>query len=190
LPLTLERLRRHLPTALTLLRLALTPAVALAVLAERDRAALVFFLAAGVSDGVDGALARRWGAVTRLGALLDPVTDKILLVAVYLALAVRGVAPWWLVALVVARDLLILFVAGVLLAAKRAAEFRPSVWGKAATTIHVATVTTLLVLQATGWGWVRPPAAALVLLAGAATLWSGCHYGWLAARHLRGDRGN
>lgn len=190
MPDSLRRLRRILPTALTLLRLALAPAVVLALVAERDRAALGLFLVAGVSDGIDGVLARRWGAVTRLGALLDPVADKIFLVAVYLALAARGVAPWWLVALVIARDLLILLGAGLLLAAKRAGELRPSVWGKAATTIHVVTVTTLLVLQATGWGWVRAPAAAFVFLAGAATLWSGCHYGWLAARRLRGDRGN
>lgn len=179
-----------LPTTLTLLRLALTPSVALAVLAERDRAALVLFLAAGLSDGLDGALARRWGAVTRLGALLDPVTDKILLVATYLALAARGLAPSWLVALVVARDLLILLAAGLLLAARRAGELRPSVWGKAATSLHVVTVTTLLVLKATGWGWVEAPVAALLPLAGAATVWSGCHYGWLAARRLKRGEGN
>jgi len=185
LPVTLKRLRRLLPTALTLLRLALTPAVVLAVLAEQDRAALAAFLTAGLSDAIDGALARRWGAVTRFGALLDPVTDKILLVATYLALAVRGVAPRWLVALVIVRDLLILLVAGLLLAVKRADELRPSVWGKAATSIHVVTVTTLLVMKATDWGWVGAPAAALLPLAGAATVWSGCHYGWLAARRLK-----
>lgn len=183
-------MRRILPTALTLLRLVLTPVVVLAVLGGCDRTALALFLVAGTSDGVDGLLARRWGAVSRLGAVLDPVTDKIFLMAVYVALAARGVAPWWLVALVIARDLLILLGAGLLVAAGRAGEFRPSVWGKAATTIHVVTVTTLLVLQATGWAWVRLPADALLFLAGAATLWSGCHYGWLAARRWRGEGGN
>ncbi len=175
-----------MPTALTALRLLLTPVVVLAVLGGRDRVALAVFLLAGASDGIDGLLARRWGAVSRFGAVLDPVTDKIFLVAVYLALAARGVAPGWLVALVIARDVLILLGAGLLAAARRAGEFRPSVWGKVATTIHVVTVTTLLVLQATGWAWVRLPAAALLFVAGAATLWSGCHYGWLAARRWRG----
>lgn len=188
-PVALE-FRRILPTALTLLRLALTPVVVLAVLEECNRAALGLFLAAGVSDGIDGLLARRWDTVTRVGALLDPVTDKIFLMAVYLALAARGVAPWWLVALVIARDLLILVVASLLMAAKRAREFPPSVWGKAATTLHVVTVTTLLVLEATGWGWVRPPAAVFLVLAGAATVWSGCHYGWIAARRWRAEGGN
>lgn len=183
-------LRRTLPTALTALRLLLAPAVALAVFNGRDRVALVLFLAAGASDGVDGVLARRWGAVTRLGAMLDPVADKIFLMAVYLALAARGVAPWWLVALVIARDVLILLGAGLLVAARRASEFRPSVWGKAATTIHVVTVTTLLLWQATGWGWVRLPAAAFLFVAAAATVWSGCHYAWLAARRCKSEEGN
>lgn len=183
-------MRRILPTALTLLRLALTPVVVFAVLDGYDGTALAVFLLAGASDGIDGVLARRWGVVSRFGAMLDPVTDKIFLMSVYPALAARGVAPWWLVALVIARDVLILLGAGLLVAARRAGEFRPSVWGKAATTIHVVTVTTLLVLQATGWAWVRLPAAALLLLAGAATLWSGCHYGWLAVRRWRGEGGN
>lgn len=179
-----------MPTALTVLRLLLTPVVVLAVLSGRDRVALAVFLLAGASDGIDGPLARRWGAASRFGAVLDPVTDKIFLMAVYLALASRGVAPWWLVALVIARDALILLGAGLLVAARRAGEFRPSVWGKAATTIHVVTVTTLLVLQATGWAWVRWPAAALQYLAAAATIWSGCHYGWLAARDWSRGGGN
>lgn len=181
------KLRAALPNALTALRLVATPFIVVAILGERYRTALGIFLLAGISDGLDGVLARKLGGVTRLGAHLDPIADKVFVVAVYLALAAKALAPWWLVGVVVSRDLLILAVAGALLAAGKAGDFQPSVWGKAATTIHVITIVTLLVWQSSGWTWVEPPAVALIWLAGAATAWSGGHYAWRAWRRRRID---
>ena len=167
-----------LPNALTALRLVATPFIVMAILGERYRTALGVFLLAGITDGLDGVVARKLGGVTRLGAYLDPVADKVFVAAVYLALAAKSLAPWWLVGVVLIRDLLILAVAGALLAGGKAGNFQPSVWGKAATTVHVVTIVTLLVWKSSGWIWVEPLAVALIWLAGAATAWSGGHYAW------------
>jgi cardiolipin synthase len=170
------------PNALTVLRLAATPFIVRAILDGRYRLALALFLLAGISDGLDGVLARRLGGVSRFGALLDPIADKIFVVGVYLAMAARALAPWWLVGLAFGRDLLILLAAAALLALGKKRDFRPSVWGKAATAIHVVTIVTILVWRAARWAWVEPVAAALMVVAGAATVFSGCHYAWQAWR--------
>lgn len=170
------------PNTLTLLRLAATPFIVRAILDGRYRIALALFLLAGISDGLDGVLARRLGGTSRLGAFLDPIADKIFVVGVYLAMAARALAPWWLVGLALGRDLLILVGAALLLALGRKRDFRPSAWGKAATTIHVVTIVTLLVWRAFAWAWVEPIGAALIMLAGVATVFSGCHYAWQAVQ--------
>jgi cardiolipin synthase len=179
---TLVSWRTLLPNALTLLRLVATPLIVWAILEGSYGLALGVFFLAGISDGLDGVLARRLGGVSRFGAYLDPIADKVFVVAVYLALAARALAPWWLVGLALGRDLLILVGAALLLALGKKRDFRPSIWGKAATTIHVVTIVTLLVWRAAAWAWVGPIAAGMILLAGAATVASGCHYAWQAWR--------
>ena len=96
-----------LPNAITLARLLAVPAAVWLVVQGWYEAALWVFLIAGLSDAVDGWLARRLGQVSRLGSLLDPVADKALLVSVFVALGVRDLLPAWLVILVVFRDALI-----------------------------------------------------------------------------------
>lgn len=102
-----------LPNLITLARLCAVPATIWLILHERLDLAFCLFIGAGLSDGVDGWLARVMNARSALGALMDPVADKALLVSVYLALAGIGVLPDWLAILVVFRDLLI--VGGVLI---------------------------------------------------------------------------
>ena len=102
-----------LPTALTLARLCAVPLVIWLILSEACGAAFWIFVAAGVTDALDGALARWFDARTAIGGYLDPIADKALLVSVYIALATQGWVPVWLAILVVFRDLLI--VGGVLL---------------------------------------------------------------------------
>ena len=97
----------NLPNAITLARLLAVPAAVWLVVRGWYEAALWLFLLAGLSDAVDGWLARRLGQVSRLGSLLDPVADKALLVSVFVSLGVRGLLPAWLVILVVFRDALI-----------------------------------------------------------------------------------
>ena len=98
---------RHLPNIICVLRIALVWPIA-AALAEREYLiALAVFMVAGLSDGVDGYLAKRFNWTSELGKLLDPLADKLLLVTVFVESAWLGLAPWWLTSAVVARDVLI-----------------------------------------------------------------------------------
>ena len=98
---------RYLPNVITGIRVLLVMPLVYALLTHHFVLALVLFAVAGVSDGVDGFLARRFNWYTQLGAMLDPLADKLLLVSTYLCLAWLGFFPVWFVALVVGRDLII-----------------------------------------------------------------------------------
>jgi len=98
---------RHLPNLICLLRVLLVWPIASALQAGEYRAALALFAAAAVSDGLDGYLAKRFNWTSDLGKVLDPLADKLLLITVFVAGAWLGLAPWWLTAAVVARDVLI-----------------------------------------------------------------------------------
>jgi cardiolipin synthase len=98
---------RHLPNIICILRIALVWPIA-AALADREYLlALALFIVAGLSDGIDGYLAKRFNWTSELGKLLDPLADKLLLVTVFVEAAWLGLAPWWLTSAVVARDVLI-----------------------------------------------------------------------------------
>lgn len=96
-----------IPNLITLGRVILVPVVFWLLISNEMRAAFFFFLVAGISDGVDGYLAKTYGWTTELGAYLDPLADKLLLVCIYIALGVGGELPSWLVIAVVSRDVLI-----------------------------------------------------------------------------------
>lgn len=98
---------RHLPNTLTLLRLLLTVPLALAILQRDYSLALAIGLAAGVTDALDGFLARRLNALSRLGAALDPIADKTLITLCFLCFALVGLIPWYLALIVIARDVTI-----------------------------------------------------------------------------------
>jgi cardiolipin synthase len=102
-----------LPNVITLGRLLAVPLMVWLVLSDRMTTAFWVFVAAGVSDGVDGYIAKRFDAVTKLGSYLDPLADKAMLVTIYVTLGIAGEAPSWLVILIVFRDTLI--VGGALL---------------------------------------------------------------------------
>lgn len=95
------------PNIISLARLISVPLIVWLMLEHRYAAAFWLFIAAGVSDGVDGFLAKRFGWRTRLGSFLDPLADKALLVSIYVTLGMQGSLPSWLVILVVSRDILI-----------------------------------------------------------------------------------
>jgi cardiolipin synthase len=97
----------NLPNLITLARILSVPVVIWAITANEMLFAFLLFLAAGVSDAVDGFLAKRFGMQSELGAYLDPLADKVLIVSIYVALGVAEVAPRWLVILVVSRDIMI-----------------------------------------------------------------------------------
>jgi cardiolipin synthase len=96
-----------IPNLITLGRILLVPVVVWAITAGEMRVAFILFLAAGISDAVDGFLAKRFGMSTELGAYLDPLADKAMLVSIYVALGITEAIPRWLVILVVSRDIMI-----------------------------------------------------------------------------------
>ena len=103
----------NIPNLITLGRILLVPVVVWAIASGAMWIAFVLFLAAGVSDAIDGFLAKRFNMATELGAYLDPLADKALIVSIYLTLGVSDLIPRWLVILVVSRDILI--VGGIML---------------------------------------------------------------------------
>src|SRR6267378_1645456 len=104
----------NLPNLITLARILMVPIVVWAIAVREMQVAFLLFLAAGVSDAVDGFLAKRLGMASELGAHLDPLADKTLIVSIYVALGITDAIPRWIVILVVSRDILI--VGGVMLA--------------------------------------------------------------------------
>lgn len=138
---------KQLPNMLTTLRLILAIPICLMILNEDYGSVIWIAFIAGLSDGVDGFLARKLNAVSRYGAVVDPISDKVLLVSVYVSFAVVGLLPWWVATVVVIRDLLI--VCGALLYHWQFGryEITPSIWGKASTFVQITFALMLLTDQ-------------------------------------------
>lgn len=168
----------HLPNLITIFRIALAPVLIL-VLKDGDyAAALAVFAIAGLSDGLDGWIAKRFKLITHLGAVLDPLADKILLISAYVMLAVLGHLPFWLVLAVVFRDLLI--IGGYLLytSMSGAVQMHPSRLSKFNTVMQIVLVIAILGHEAAGLSYP-------ILLDGliyavlVTTVASGAHYLWI-----------
>ena len=169
---SLSRIDVNLPNLITLARLLCVPLAIWLIVEARFGFAFWVFVAAGVSDALDGWIAKRWDQRTPLGALLDPIADKALLAAVYITLGFAGELPSWLVILVVLRDLLI--VGGYLLSHGADAP-QPLFISKVNTLVQIALVG--FVLARLGLGiddeWLT---SILVAIAGVTTVWSGLSY--------------
>lgn len=137
-----------LPNLITVLRLILVPVVIWLISEELLTAAFWLFVLAGISDGIDGFLAKRFGLASELGAYLDPLADKALLVSIYVSLSLGGWLPPWLVIMVVSRDILI--VGAVLLSwvLSHPVTVRPLVVSKANTLAQIVLAATVLGGQA------------------------------------------
>ncbi len=171
----------NLPNLFTLARLVLAPFVAADILHGRYGRAIVLLFAAGFTDVIDGFLARRLQESTPAGAYFDPIADKILLSVIYISLGFAGAMPWWMVAVVFGRDLLILAMAGYGLLFTSLRKFPPSVWGKISTFFQLAAA---LVVMGARAGIPAPVTLALSLMI-VATVFSGLHYVWTGLRMLR-----
>ncbi len=174
---------KHLPNALTWLRLASAPAVALLLIGGNDRAALGLFAFAGLSDAADGFLAKRFGFATRFGRYLDPAADKLLMLASYVTLTAMGVAPLWLTVIVIGRDLAI--VSGVVCAIllEWPVRIAPLYVGKLSTALQIGFVALALVALAAGFAW-TPVLHAMAIATAAATLVSWLAYAFLLGKAL------
>lgn len=165
-----------LPNLISLGRLLSAPATVWLILLGEWGFAFALFVAAGVSDGVDGFIAKRFGMTTLVGSYLDPLADKAMLVSVYLALGAKGELPSWLVILVVSRDVLIIGGVLLLLMLSREASFRPLWVSKFNTAAQIAlAIIALGALAFEGEAFaaaVRP----MVFLVAATTVASGASY--------------
>jgi len=165
-----------LPNVITVARLALIPFIVRAIVAQDCMAALAMIAIAGASDALDGFLARRFQWQTRTGAYLDPLADKLMLTSVYVSLAVAGLAPVWLVVLIVGRDVVILSMVAAALAITRFRDFPPTIWGKINTALEIFTALTLVTGCAEIVRVTSTATTGLVCVTAASTVWSGIHY--------------
>lgn len=132
------------PNLITYARIVLTPLVALAILGNHGLTALLLVAVAGFSDGLDGFLARQFGWQSKLGAYLDPIADKLLLLTLYMAFAGADLAPVWLVGLIFLRDLWILSMVSYAWFATSIRDFPPRWTGKASTVAQLSLAGVLL----------------------------------------------
>ncbi len=172
------------PNQLTFVRLAFLPFFVMAIKYDRYTIALGILILAGLSDGLDGLLARNLNQRTPLGAYLDPIADKLLLSSSYFVLALKGKIGWWLAILVLGRDVLLLIACAVILLVVGYRPFPPSIWGKATTFFEIVLIVMALVL--TIWHpdalWIARElcgycVATFVII-------SGLHYSFVVSRQL------
>ena len=181
---------RAAPNLLTLLRICLVPFLIAAVLDAHYAVSFGLFVAAGLTDALDGALARILKQRTMLGQYLDPVADKVLLSALFLVLTHQGLIPMRVTVLVFGRDVGILLVAAILYAAAGRRDFTPSIYGKANTLVQVGAVAAVLLHQLTPARWVAEFRTVALWATMALTVLSGLHYAWEASRRLGSPAAN
>jgi cardiolipin synthase len=164
------------PNQLTLIRMLLVPFILISMIYEQHDVALYLVLAAALTDGVDGLIARRFNQGTLLGAYLDPIADKLFLSSVFFVQSLSGNIPWWLTILVLSRDVIILLTALVTALATQMRQFPPTMLGKWNTAVQIATVFSVLVQNAFPRPWGGTLVHLLFWVAGATTLMSAVQY--------------
>lgn len=176
---------RSAPNLLTLLRLIFLPFAVIAVLGGHYGWALVIFVVAGISDGLDGLLARLMEQQTTLGQYLDPIADKLLLSTMFLVLSATHKIPWGVTVLVFSRDTMIVIICTLLYATGAMKVFRPSWLGKANTVAQIVTVLLVLLHEVRSDNWIawgrKEGLNATIIL----TILSGVHYVVRVAFDLR-----
>jgi cardiolipin synthase len=153
-----------IPNLITLGRILLVPVVVWAITAGEMRVAFVLFLAAGISDAIDGFLAKRFGMATELGAYLDPLADKALIVSIYIALGISDAVPRWLVILVVSRDIMIIGAVMLSWLVDKPVAVKPLLVSKLNTAAQIVFAGLVLGSLGLGFnpGWLLPVMMALV----------------------------
>jgi len=181
---------RTAPNLLSLMRICLAPFLVSAILDNHYALSFGLFVVAGLTDALDGLLARLLRQRTILGQYLDPVADKLLLSTLFLVLTYKALIPGRVTALVLGRDVGILVVAAILYAAAGRREFRPSIFGKGNTLAQVAAVAAVILFQIEAAPWVAICRTVALDATMALTVASGLHYAWMAARRAGALPGN
>jgi cardiolipin synthase len=175
------------PNQLTLLRMSFLPFIVIRLVDGHYGVALILFVLAGMSDGLDGLLARALKQQTVLGQYLDPIADKMLLSTVFLVLSILHKIPWKFTVVVFSRDLSILAASTVLFAIAGLRDFRPSVFGKANTFAQVAAVFFVLLLQIRPERWIAIARLTFLRATFTFTIISAIHYVYLVGKRLRAN---
>lgn len=180
-----------IPNLLTFLRMALIPVFAISLFYGYSTAALLVFVVAGVSDGIDGFVARRFKQESELGRILDPIADKLLMTVAFIILTLPNIfpapsksVPFWVTAAVVGRDILILTVAWAINVMTGFQGFKPSWLGKVSTLVQVIAVTLILVAAVFGFTFYLPTVYTIVV---ALAFFSGVHYIFFVAKLMKDD---
>lgn len=173
------------PNQLTLLRMIFVPFIVIHLVDGRYLWALIVFVIAGFSDGLDGLLARTLHQQTLLGQYLDPIADKLLLSTMFLVLSILHKIPWKYTVVVFCRDISILAASAVLFAIAGLRDFRPSIFGKANTVSQIAAVFFTLLLQVRVLRWVWIARTVFLRATFIFTILSALHYVILVQQRLR-----
>ncbi len=173
------------PNQLTLLRMVFVPFIVIHMVDGHYLWALLLFIIAGFSDGLDGLLARRLHQQTLLGQYLDPIADKLLLSTMFLVLSILHRIPWKFTVLVFSRDISILAASAVLFAIAGLRDFRPSIFGKANTFSQISAVFFVLLLQVHTVKWVWIARTVFLRATFLFTIVSALHYVILVQHRLR-----
>ncbi len=173
------------PNLLTLLRLIFVPLVVVEIQQQNWAWALAIFIVAGITDGLDGLLARWLKQKTTLGQYLDPIADKLLLSTMFLMLSIAHIIRWPVTIMVFSRDIIILIVCTLLYATGTMKTFRPSWFGKTNTVVQILSVFLALFYQINSTEWTRLAKLWSLRATMALTIISGVHYVLRLAFDLR-----
>lgn len=173
------------PNQLTLLRMIFLPFIVINLVKHDFKWALTLFVLAGLSDMLDGLLARRLHQQTLLGQYLDPIADKLLMSTLFLVLSIEQTIPWKYTIMVFSRDISILLLSGVLFMIAGLRDFRPSMFGKANTFAQVAAIFFVLLLLVEPVRWIWIARTTFLRATFIFTIVSAVHYALLVQHRLR-----
>ena len=174
-----------MPNVLTLLRLFFIPFIIIAILDHRSELALGLFLLAGLTDALDGLLARLLHQHTRLGQYLDPIADKLLLSSLFLVFSLTHRVAWRITVLVFSRDILLLVVGAVLYMTNTMRDMRPSMLGKIATAVQITALFLVLLSDVSTAPWILTVKRIALRATVIFTVLSGIHYMFALGQRLR-----
>jgi cardiolipin synthase len=170
-----------IPNILTFMRMGLIPVFVSLVYYGYSKWALAVFLIAGVSDGIDGFLARKFKQESELGTIIDPIADKLLMTVAFIILTLPNVLPptrhlpipFWVTASVIGRDVLIITIAGAINIITGFRGFKPSFWGKVSTLVQVIGISLVMFAAVSGYSIFLPTTYFIIVLL---VVISGVHY--------------
>ena len=170
-----------IPNILTFMRMGLIPVFVSLVYYGYSKSALAVFLIAGISDGIDGFLARKFKQESELGTIIDPIADKLLMTVAFVILTLPNVLPptrhlpipFWVTASVIGRDVLIITVAAAINIITGFRGFQPSFWGKVSTLVQVIGISLVMIAAVTGYTFFLPTTYFIIVLL---VVISGVHY--------------